>query len=262
MLVAVIMGSGSLVAETARPAVVRQDTRALHGTLSTIVLDDGHLISVARPDRPTGQWVWYCLGAYWSATEVVASTPEGMRYANSFLDAGLTLVSQSVQGHGSKASADLLERVYQRVTVEFTLAPKARLFAQSRGGLDAYGYAWCFPEHVDRIAGTFPVSDWFDWPGVDIIPNTSTDVRFTQDELARLRELNPIGRLAALAARHIPILHVHGDTDTVVHIGPNSLVLAERYRALGGEATIVVIRGGGHTEIGFYRSELDAFIRK
>jgi pimeloyl-ACP methyl ester carboxylesterase len=63
---------------------------------------------------------------------------------------------------------------------------------------------------------------------------------------AVLKDHNPIDRLEPLARAGIAVLHVHGDADTLVPIERNSAELVRRYKALGGEATLVVIKGKGH----------------
>ena len=69
----------------------------------------------------------------------------------------------------------------------------------------------------------------------------------TQEELTdNLAEHNPVDRLKGLADEGVPIFHIHGDVDTVVPLEENSGKLAERYRKLGGEVTLVVPRGQGH----------------
>ena len=59
-------------------------------------------------------------------------------------------------------------------------------------------------------------------------------------------ENNPIDRLGPLAKAHVPIYHLHGDSDTVVPLEKNSGELAQRYRQLGGVMTLNVIKGQGH----------------
>jgi alpha-beta hydrolase superfamily lysophospholipase len=63
---------------------------------------------------------------------------------------------------------------------------------------------------------------------------------------AHLAEHNPIDRLKPLAEAGVPILHVHGDSDTVVPIEKNSGELAHRYIALGGKMRLIVVPGKGH----------------
>ena len=70
----------------------------------------------------------------------------------------------------------------------------------------------------------------------------------TEEQLrARLPEHNPIDRLPPLAKAHVPLYHIHGDSDTLVPLDKNSGELAQRYRKLGGSMTLNVIKGEGHT---------------
>jgi pimeloyl-ACP methyl ester carboxylesterase len=59
-------------------------------------------------------------------------------------------------------------------------------------------------------------------------------------------EHNPIDRLAPLARARVPILHLQGDSDTVVPLERNSRVVAERYRQLGGDVQLIVVPRRGH----------------
>src|SRR5207249_2176532 len=61
-----------------------------------------------------------------------------------------------------------------------------------------------------------------------------------------LQEHNPIDRLGPLAARKVAILHVHGDHDMVVPLEANTLELAARYKAAGGEMQVIAVKGVGH----------------
>jgi pimeloyl-ACP methyl ester carboxylesterase len=63
---------------------------------------------------------------------------------------------------------------------------------------------------------------------------------------ARLAQHNPIDRLAPLAKAGVPIFHVHGDSDQLVPLEKNAGELARRFRALGGQARLIVIPGKGH----------------
>ena len=65
----------------------------------------------------------------------------------------------------------------------------------------------------------------------------------------QLKEHNPIDRLEPLAKAGVPILHIHGDKDTVVALEKNSQVVLDRYKALGGKMELIVVSGKGHAEI-------------
>ena len=63
---------------------------------------------------------------------------------------------------------------------------------------------------------------------------------------SNLHKYNPIDLLAPLSQHKVPILHLCGDTDTVVPLEKNSKELARRYKALGTDMEISIIPGKGH----------------
>jgi len=74
---------------------------------------------------------------------------------------------------------------------------------------------------------------------------------------------NPLERLAPLAAEHVALFNIHGDNDAIVPLEENVGELTKRYRALGGEAELLVLPGLGHEEIPpFFTSQalLDFFL--
>ena len=62
--------------------------------------------------------------------------------------------------------------------------------------------------------------------------------------------------LAPLAKAGAKILHLHGDEDTLVPTIANTTELARRYRELGGEAEIVLLKGMPATKRGHDGPEL------
>jgi pimeloyl-ACP methyl ester carboxylesterase len=98
------------------------------------------------------------------------------------------------------------------------------------------------------------VCDLTDWPGID---GAAGAYGLTPEELRKqLSAHNPIERLAPLAAARVPILHLHGDADTVIPLDRHSAELARRYRDLGGRIELVVVPGIGHEEVSaFFESQ-------
>lgn len=159
------------------------------------------------------------------------------------------------------------------VVKKYGLHPRARIIGQSNGGLIAYAWAFRHPTHVDRILGIYPSTDMRTWPGLDKVVGEGSWPAVTAPELqynfipkeleAKLNEFNPIDNLKPLAQNGVTLLHLHGDKDGGVPIGPNSEELVRRYRALGGEADLVVFNGRDHGPSGgpqfhdeiFYTSE-------
>ena len=122
---------------------------------------------------------------------------------------------------------------------------KACLLARSRGGLMLYNWAAENPEAVACVAGIYPVCDLQSFPG---LPAAAKAYGLSEEGMASLlTQHNPVDRLAPLAAAGVRIFHVHGDDDKVVPLDRNSQALVERYCQLGGQATLHIIKGGGHT---------------
>ena len=64
--------------------------------------------------------------------------------------------------------------------------------------------------------------------------------------LSQIDKHNPLARIEPLANADVPVLHLHGDHDTVLPLESHSGELVKRYRKLGGRAELIVIHGKGH----------------
>ena len=94
------------------------------------------------------------------------------------------------------------------------------------------------------IAGIYPVGNLTSWPG---LPRASKAYGLSEAGLAgACADHNPIDRLAPLAKAGVPLMHIHGDNDTVVPLEKNSGLIKQRYDPLGGRMILEVIEGGGH----------------
>ena len=69
-----------------------------------------------------------------------------------------------------------------------------------------------------------------------------------------MAEFNPVDNLAPLSKAGVKLLHIHGDKDELVPPGPNSGEVVTRYRAVGGDAVLVTLKGLGHGGSEFYES--------
>lgn len=222
---------------------------------------DGRKAYVVRPSKkvdPSRRWIWVAPGYLELADD--RGVVEHRMYAERFLGAGFHIVGIDVGVTcGSPRGADVYQKFYEHLTTKEKLAAKARLLGQSNGGLISYAWAFRHPELVDRIGGIYPATDFRSWPGLEkVITYPEPALRFglTPDELARRApEFNPIDNLAPLAKSGVKIFHIHGDRDTVVPSGPNSGVLVETYKRLGGDAKLETIPGLGHGGKPFYSSE-------
>jgi dipeptidyl aminopeptidase/acylaminoacyl peptidase len=163
---------------------------------------------------------------------------------------------------GSPAGRELFSAFFAKLIKEYPIKDKACLLPQSRGGMMLYTWAAENPEKTACLGGIYPVCDLTD--RVER-PHILRAYGLTATELkTQLKEHNPINRLEPLARAGVPILHVHGDNDTVVPLEKHSAVLIERYKKLGGPAELVIIPGGEHDmNPAFFRSPrlLDFFIK-
>jgi len=227
------------------PVSVSNSTRSvvIGGQTAEEFTLDGHRAFVipgvgGRADQPT-PWVWY------------APTLPGLPAAEEtwmferFVAAGVAITGIDVgESYGSPAGRAAFTRLYEELAGRRHWSRRPVLLARSRGGLMLYNWAVEHPDAVAAIAGIYPVCNLTSYPG---LAKACGAYGLTEAELAAaLAEHNPVDRVAALARARVPVLHLHGDHDEIVPLGPNSALLAERLRQLGGEARVIVFPGQGH----------------
>jgi len=210
----------------------------------------GHRAFVLKPAEPKADgpkpWVWYA-PTLLGDREADWKSP-GKRHAWVFrrlLEGGFYVVGVDVgESWGSPAGRAVYDKLYDLLVGRLGFAPKACLFPISRGGLMAYHWAADHADRVQCIGGIYPVSNFEKYPGRETVRRA---YGMSEEQLrAEMPKHNPLDRLAGLAAARVPILHVHGDHDTVVPLETHSAELVRRYRALGGQADLIVIPGKGH----------------
>ncbi|HEV8066131.1 MAG TPA: hypothetical protein VGP76_00240 [Planctomycetaceae bacterium] len=234
----------------------------------------GKLVELRVRDRiaylvkPTGRldtqrrWVWEF--PFWLGINDGFGQIAHRYYVESALAAGFDVAGVDVgPSCGSPAAAAVCQEFYEQLIAQHGLNRRARILTHSHGGLIAYGWAFRHAAYVDRIAGMCPAIDFRSYPtlpNVVALPAMGLGYGLTLDELTRRSaEFNPIDNLAPLAKAGVKILHLHGDHDTLVSTAANATELARRYRALGGNAEIVLLTGlpaakRGHDGPELYRS--------
>lgn len=155
--------------------------------------------------------------------------------------------------YGSPEAVDRWDRFYQYLTTVHGFPPKPVLEGMSRGGLIVYNWASENPDKVSCIYADAPVCDITSWPGgFGQGQGSARDWERCKkaygltDHEAKPFIGNPIDKLEPLAEAGIPLLHVVGDADTVVPVTENTTVLEARYKALGGEITVIHKPDIGH----------------
>ena len=99
-----------------------------------------------------------------------------------------------------------------------------------------------------------PVCDFKSWPGgKGKGKGSQRDWKlvldcygFKSEAEALEYDKNPVDNLEPLAKAKVPLLHVYGDADEVVPWDENTGLVAERYRKLGGQITLIAKKGVGH----------------
>jgi pimeloyl-ACP methyl ester carboxylesterase len=217
-----------------------QETPAMKRTAIKVGENKGFVIVPPKPG-PEGErpWVWYAptIGPHPSR-----ETDWMFRRLH---DAGFYIAGVDVgESMGNPAGRKVYSAFHEQMVREYQLEPKARLIAQSRGGLMLYNWAVENPEKVRCVVGIYTVCDMRSYPE---LPRAAEAYGLTVAELEKvLPQHNPIDRLEPLAKAKVPLLHIHGDSDKVVPLEANSKTLIERYQKLDGPAELIVIPGKGH----------------
>jgi lysophospholipase L1-like esterase/pimeloyl-ACP methyl ester carboxylesterase len=202
------------------------------------------LVVVPKTPAPGRPWVWH--------GEFFGHKPDP---DIALLGKGFHIAYMNVQNMlGSPPAVKHWNAFYHELTARYGLNPKPALVGLSRGGLYCYNWAIANPDKVACIYGDAPVCDFKSWPGgkgkgKGDPKNWALVLQlwgFKSDEEALAAKVNPIDNLAPLAKHHVPLLHVFGDADDVVPPAENTLLLAERYKALGGDITLISKPGVGH----------------
>ena len=207
---------------------------------------DGRPVLVVVPDTPApGQpWVWH--GEFFGhkpAPDIA------------LLERGFHVVYMRVPDMlGCPDAVGHWNAFYRELTTRYRFAPKAALVGLSRGGLYCYNWAAANPDKVACIYGDAPVCDFKSWPGGFGTGRGSPAqwqlvlerYGFDDEAEALAYNENPIDNLQPLANAGVPLLHVYGDADDVVPWEENTGIIAERYRELGGEITLIGKPGVGH----------------
>jgi predicted esterase len=247
-----------------------QPANAKPGPPSKLVLPgenltiEGHPAFVFLPDEAKRQrpqpWIFY-------APTLPPYPDEAERWMHEqFLAAGIAVAGIDVgEGYGSPKMHTFFDALYQELTEHRGFAKKLCLFGRSRGGLWVSSWAIANPSRVSGIIGIYPVFDFRTYPG---ITNAAAAYDLTPAELnSRVAEFNPVSKIRILAEAGIPISLIHGDSDKVVPLEPNSGEVQRIYNAAGKKSlcTIIILKGEGHNFYeGFFRSQpvVDFAIRR
>ncbi len=230
---------------TAPPPAQRTNISLWHGFRRHHLSVSGRLAFVVDPDSTAegAPWIWRATFWGFSPEVDVALLSEGFHVG----------YVETEDMYGSPRALAIWDEFYLVATGAHGLSKKPILEGTSRGGLYAYRWAEAHPEQVSAILGDAPVCDFRSWPkgrsGAGSPADWSAlkkEYGFASEEEALRFADNPVDRLAPLARAHVLLVHVYGEADTVVPPAENTLLVAERYRALGGRIALFPKPGVGH----------------
>lgn len=219
----------------------------------------GHDAYLAMPEgvkegRKT-PWLWYMPSDY----KLPGRLEQWMM--KTCLSNGIAVAGIDLKGDfGTPAGRKVQTAFYKEMTQKHGLTKKVCMLARSYGGTQMYNWAAEHPESIACLAGIYPVCNLASYPGMK---SAAGKYGMPLEQFTReLKNHNPIDRLAPLAKAKVPIYHNTGDVDTLVPGRDNSFLLAERYKALGGDITVTVFKGQGHNYwTGFFEDKaMAAFI--
>ncbi|HEY3761490.1 MAG TPA: alpha/beta hydrolase [Verrucomicrobiae bacterium] len=219
---------------------------------------DGQHAIVVVPKQPLPGKPWAWRGEFFG---IYADVDAGL------LTNGFYLVFLGMPDlFGSPGAVKSWDVFYEELTGKYGLAKKTALIGLSRGGLYCYNWAIANPDKVACIYADAPVCDFKSWPGGKLKGLGKGDgsieewnkmlkaYGFKSDAEAIAYRGNPLDNLKPLADHKVPLLHVYGDADSVVPWDENTKIVAERYRELGGNITLIVKHGVGHHPHGLTNS--------
>jgi len=222
-----------------------------YGGTRTSIIIQGHNGFIIEPpiSRPDGSkpWLWF------APTNTSYPNSNNSWILSQLVAKGFWIIGLDVgETYGSLVGVNLYNAFMDSVMELHSLNPKGCLFAQSRGGLLLYNWAWegNNVNYVSRIAGIYPVGNLSSYPGIALAASAySTTIDFMT---SKYDSLSPMGKLQKLYEHSVPIYHIHGDADYLVPMDQNSQILHDRYTSLGGDFTLEVVEGQGHAEIPQY----------
>jgi pimeloyl-ACP methyl ester carboxylesterase len=207
---------------------------------------DGRPVLVVTPKSPAKgrPWVWHGEFFGHKPDPDIALLKQG--YYIVYMQCSDMLGSPKAVAHWNA--------LYDELVGKHGLAKKPALVGLSRGGLYCYNWAAANPEKTGCIYGDAPVCDFKSWPGGKGKSKGSErdwklvldQYGFKNDAEALAYDKNPIDNLEPLARAKVPLLHVYGEADDVVPADENTGIIAERYRKLGGEITMIPKPNVGH----------------
>ena len=225
------------------PLAVKSSNWNGYEKIDFAVASRASLLVKPKTAAPGNPWIW--------RTEFFGHEPQG---DIALLGAGWHVAYFKVSDlYGAPQSIELMAQFHDFVTKTYGLNQRAVLEGFSRGGLYAGNFAATHPDKTAALYLDAPVLDIRSWPGGKGKGKGSPKnwqealavYGLTEDTLRDFKG-NPLDRLEPIAQARIPIISVCGDADQVVPFSENTVLLEQRYKALGGKIEVIAKPGVDH----------------
>ena len=205
----------------------------------------GHKAKIVFPDKSNNEKYWVWRARFWGHEPQVDKA---------LLEKGFHVVYIDVaELFGNGKAVNIWNEYYDFLIDTYKLNPKVVLEGMSRGGLIIYNWASQNTDKVACIYADAPVCDIKSWPG-GLYKGKGSPAdwkacleKYDLDETSVLTFKSiPIHTAVHVAKSKIPVIHVCGDSDTVVPYKENTAILARNFEEAGGEIEIILKEGIGH----------------
>lgn len=207
----------------------------------------GHF-SIVCPKKPAPGKPWLWRSLFWEAIKPVSNADLKL------VDEGYYVVLAHGNVHGHPSGNANIDGAYELLTTKYGFAKKCSMSSMSRGTLSLFTWASLNPEKVSSIYVDNGVCNVKSWPGGKLVPGSGSVASgaprswkgmkkvygFKTDAELLAAKISPIDKLEPLAKAGVPILMVCGNKDAAVPYEENDAVMEKRYKALGGDITVIV----------------------
>ena len=204
----------------------------------------------AAPGKP---WMWRS-GMFWQAIPKFHETDLKL------VEQGYHVVLAAGHVYGHPRGNAMIDAAYDLLTTKYGFAKKCSLASMSRETCALFRWASTHPERVESIYVDNGVLSLRSWPGGAQVPGSTSKFKghlpsweglkkaygFTSDAEALAAKISPVDLLEPLAKAGVPILTVCGAKDDCCIYEEHDAILEQRYKALGGDIT-VIIENKGHS---------------
>lgn len=209
---------------------------------------DGANAFVKYPKTFNGQKIPWVLFA-----PVVGNEPSDTQHSfhqQRLLESGVAFVGiDTGESYGSPRSRELIKKLVDHLRAS-GFKDKGCALAQSRGGLQVYGFIADHPNHINCVAGIYPLLSLTDYASVPAFaPAWGVS---EADMWANLSTWSPHNRINQISqTNNLKVFHVHGDLDQTTHHSIDQ-AFVQGLVAAGVNAQLQTVIGQAHE---FYSEE-------